>query len=145
MNHLSRRAWIAIGVIAAVGIAIGLGAALTFGAGSNNHTITGVVDVIDPGAKIANGTCTLSSNAPVGGGTKVEITNQDKQLLGSSELGPAKQMPGNKTGGCQFTFAVGGVPNASTYRVQIGTEGSASYSQSQLSDAGWAVSLNVSV
>lgn len=145
MNESNRRIWIAVGVIVVVGLGVGVGAALLFGAGSGKHTVTGVVAVIDPGATISNGTCTLSKSAPpVNGGTKVQISNQDKQVLGTSALGDAKVAPGSKKGMCEFTFAIAGVPKASTYYVQVGEETPVSYTHSQLSDAGWAVSLNVS-
>jgi hypothetical protein len=143
MRESKRGVVIAVVVIVLVGLAVGVGLAITFGAGSGKHTVTGVVAVKDSGAKTSNGNCVLSDTAnSVGKGTKVEITDEHKTLLGTGTLGEAKQMPGNKSGGCQFTFFVTGVPSASTYNVTVGDEGSVAYTQDQLSEAGWAVSLN---
>ncbi len=144
MAQSNRRVVLTVGIIALVGLAIGVGLALTFGAASGKHTITGVISVHDPKANTANGNCVLSADAPdVNVGTTVKITNEHKELLGSATLGAAKRMPGSKTTGCEFTFFVRNVPDASTYNVQVGNTGSVAYTQDQLSEAGWAVSLNI--
>jgi hypothetical protein len=141
----SRRVWIAIGGIVVGALVIGTVAALTLGGGGKEHTITGVLEVQDPAAKVSGGACTLSSKFDaIHAGTPVHITDEKKTSLGSGELSPAKVLPGNKSGGCEFTFFVSNVAKADSYNIAVDDQGEVNYTYEALKDEGWAASLKIS-
>src|ERR1700722_4368699 len=131
--------------VAVVGAAVFL--LVNMKASSTTTTVKGTVDVISLGTfALGNpGTSPCEVPSPYGGemdGKRVVVVNEIGRALGTGTLSKSIVTPDGK--GCQFSFTVRGVPNASPrYSVTFGDHMGPVYSLSEMQAAHWTMAVSV--
>jgi hypothetical protein len=86
----------------------------------------------------------------IGPGTNVVVRNNDGQVIGTARLGDgeslslAEELDEVLAGGCIWSTTVQGVPTGEDfYSVSVGDRGEQTYSEDDLDNEGWGLSLQI--
>jgi hypothetical protein len=85
----------------------------------------------------------------IGPGTDVVVRGEGGQVIGTAQLGDGRstsmeEAVGERVGGCIWSTTVSGVPTGEDfYSVEVGDRGTQTYSEEQLNDAKWSLSLSL--
>lgn len=112
------------------------------GGSSSAHTVNGTFEVVYPTASSSGSSCYVP---PAWGnesdGDQVIVTDGSGSTVGTGTL-----MNGTSFGlgdGCQFNFTASGIPDSSFYSFDIDGHAGPQYSESQMEQSGWNVSLSL--
>ena len=122
--------------------------------GGGHHTINGTVDIFQDVGFLAgqsystsnfssaNGTCQGSGGySDLAPGVSVVVYSDTGDVLSTVPLGQGHDLQSNV--GCEFTFTVPNLPDASSYSVEVSHRGKLTYTKEQLESNNWTVALSI--